>query len=104
MQQMQSGGRRGAPMLPPGMSREQVMKMQNALPAEIKAQLRQPGGREALMRQLQSGNVPPSLAAMGGMPGMPSLGGGMPDMAQMQQMMQNMGGLGGMMQRMMGGA
>lgn len=113
MQQMKNGmsGRGGAPMLPPGISREQAMKMQNALPADIKAQLRQPGGREQLMRQLQSGQVPPSLAAMGGMPGMPSMpsfpgmggGGGMPDMAQMQSMMQSMGGLGGMMQKMMGG-
>lgn len=103
LQQMQGGrGGRGAPpMLPPGMSREQVMKMQNALPADIKAQLRQPGGREQLMRQLQSGNVPPSLAAMGGMPG---LGGGLPDMAQMQQMMQGLGGLGGWMSAMRGGS
>ena len=118
LQQMKSGGgsgagagRGGMPMLPPGMTREQAMKMQNALPADIKAQLRQPGGREQLMRQLQSGNVPPSLAAMGGLPGMPSFpgmglggaAGGMPDLAQMQSMMQNMGGLGGMMQKMMGG-
>ncbi|WFD28695.1 signal-recognition-particle GTPase [Malassezia nana] len=79
--QMQGRGARGAPpMLPPGMSREQVMQMQNALPADIKAQLRQPGGREQLLRQLQSGNVPPSLAAMGGMPDMAS-------------MMQGLGGL-----------
>ena len=108
LQQMQGGRGRGAPpMLPPGMSREQVMKMQNALPADIKAQLRQPGGREQLMRQLQSGNVPPSLAAMGGMPGLgglPGLGGGLPDMSQMQQMMQGMGGLGGLMSAMRGGS
>lgn len=103
-----AGARRvGTPQLPPGVSREQAMKMQNSLPPEIKAQLRQPGGRERLMQQLQSGNVPPSLAGMGGgMPGMPDMsalgGGGMPDMAQMQQMMQNMGGLGGMMSRFMG--
>jgi len=49
--QMQGGaggkGKMPTPgMLPPGMSREQVMQMQNALPPEIKAQLRQPGGRE----------------------------------------------------------
>ena len=108
LKQMQ-GGRRtgGAPMLPPGMSREQVMKMQSQLPPDIKAMLRQPGGREQLMKQMQSGQIPPSLAAMGGMPGLPGMGGGaMPDMAQMQQMMQNMGGLGGlgnMMRGMMGG-
>jgi signal recognition particle subunit SRP54 len=44
-----AGRGRGMPpagQLPPGMSREQVMQMQNALPPEIKAQLRQPGGRE----------------------------------------------------------
>lgn len=103
----QAQGRRagggGAPPLPPGFSREQAMRMQNALPPEIKAQLRQPGGRERLMQQIQSGNIPPGLAGMGGMGGLGGLGGGMPDMAQMQQMMQNMGGLGGMMQRMMGG-
>ena len=69
--------------------------------ADIKAQLRQPGGREQLMRQLQSGQVPPSLAAMGGLGGMPGMG-GMPDLSQMQNMMQ--GGLGGLMQKMMGGA
>lgn len=114
LQQMQGGGRRGgAPMLPPGMSREQIMKMQNSLPPDIKAMLRQPGGREQLMKQMQSGQIPPSLANMGGLPGMggfpgmgglPGMGGGgMPDMAQMQQMMQNMGGLGGMMRGMMGG-
>lgn len=41
------GAGRGAPgQLPPGMSREQVAQMQNMLPPEIKAQLRQPGGRE----------------------------------------------------------
>ncbi|WFD32488.1 signal-recognition-particle GTPase [Malassezia sp. CBS 17886] len=107
LQKMQGGaGRRGAggaPMLPPGMSREQAMKMQNALPADIKSQLRQPGGREQLLNQIQSGNVPPSLAAaQGAAPGL----GGMPDMSQMQQMMQGMGGmgaLGNMMQQMMGG-
>ena len=103
--QMQ-GRRGGAPSLPPG-AREQAMRMQNALPPEIKAQLRQPGGRERLMQQIQSGNIPPGLAGMAGMGGLGGLGGmgggGMPDMAQMQQMMQNMGGLGGMMQRMMGG-
>lgn len=108
LKQMQSGRRTGgAPMLPPGMSREQVMKMQSALPPDIKAMLRQPGGREQLMKQMQSGQIPPSLAGMGGMPGLPGMGGGgMPDMAQMQQMMQNMGGLGGlgnMMRGMMGG-
>ncbi|PKI85497.1 Srp54p [Malassezia vespertilionis] len=101
LKQMQ-GGRGGTPMLPPGVSRDQAMKMQNALPPEIKAQLRQPGGREKLMQQLQSGNIPPSMAGMGGLPGMGDMQ-GMPDMSQMQEMMQNMGGLGGMMQRMMGG-
>lgn len=35
-----------AGQLPPGMSRDQVAQMQNMLPPEIKAQLRQPGGRE----------------------------------------------------------
>ena len=88
-------------MMPPGMTREQMHKMQQSLPADIKAQLRQPGGREQLMRQLQSGQVPPSLAAMGGLGGMPGMG-GMPDLSQMQNMMQ--GGLGGLMQKMMGGA
>lgn len=97
MQQMKGG----APMMPPGMTREQMHKMQQSLPADIKAQLRQPGGREQLMRQLQSGQVPPSLAAMGGLGGMPGMG-GMPDLSQMQNMMQ--GGLGGLMQKMMGGA
>ncbi|WFD00339.1 signal-recognition-particle GTPase [Malassezia yamatoensis] len=110
LQQMQGGaGRRGGgmPMLPPGMSREQAMKMQNALPPDVKAMLRQPGGREQLMKQMQSGQVPPSLAGMNGLPGMGGASGGMPDMAQMQQMMQNMGGLGGlgnMMRGMMGGS
>ncbi|PWN52950.1 SRP54-domain-containing protein [Violaceomyces palustris] len=91
-----SGG--GMPRLPPGMSMDQVAQMQNALPPEIKAQLRQPGGRERLLQQIQSGNIPPGLAGMpgmmgggagGGFPGLGGLGGGgMPDMAQMQQMMQ----------------
>lgn len=86
-------------------SREQISAMQASLPPEIKAQLRQPGGREKLLQQLQSGNVPPGLAnmpgmggmgGMGGLPGMGGMGGGMPNMAQMQQMMQGMGGMGGM--------
>ncbi|SNX84423.1 probable SRP54 - signal recognition particle subunit [Melanopsichium pennsylvanicum] len=116
MQGAGAGGKGKMPspgMLPPGMSREQVMQMQNALPPEIKAQLRQPGGRERLMQQIQSGNIPPELAGAmggGGMPGLGGLGGlasmmggggpgggGMPNMAQMQQMMQSMGGMGGMM-------
>lgn len=103
-------------MLPPGMSREQVMQMQNALPPEIKAQLRQPGGREKLLQQIQSGNMPPELAASmggaggglgGGLGGLASLmgggaGGGAPNMANMAQMMQSMGGMGGMMNMMKG--
>lgn len=130
MQEASKGGvpRPGSMPLPPGMSREQVMQMQNSLPPEIKAQLRQPGGREKLLKQLQSGDCPPELAGamggmgmpgMGGMPGLGGLGalgnmfgggggsgGGMPDMGQMQQMMQQMGGMGGManmMRNMMGG-
>ncbi len=58
MQGAGAGGKGKMPtpgMLPPGMSREQVMQMQNALPPEIKAQLRQPGGREKLLQQIQSG-------------------------------------------------
>ncbi|KAK0549514.1 Signal recognition particle [Tilletia horrida] len=88
-------GRGGMPALPPGMSREQVMQMQNSLPPEIKAQLRQPGGREKLLQQIQSGNMPPGLANMGGLGGFPGLGGG------------GGGGLGGLMgglQNLMGGA
>lgn len=49
MQGGAGGGKGGMPapgQLPPGMSREQVAQMQNMLPPEIKAQLRQPGGRE----------------------------------------------------------
>lgn len=54
LKKMQGGGAgagrgRGMPapgQLPPGMSRDQVAQMQNMLPPEIKAQLRQPGGRE----------------------------------------------------------
>jgi len=51
LKKMQGGGAggRGGPaagQLPPGMSRDQVAQMQNMLPPEIKAQLRQPGGRE----------------------------------------------------------
>lgn len=72
-------GRGGIPHLPSGVSREQIMQMQNMLPPEIKAQLRQPGGREKLMQQMHSGQLPLSL--IGGMPGMGSLGvGGMPDL------------------------
>ena len=136
LKQMQgaAGGRRpggvggGMPALPPGVSREQIMQMQNSLPPDIKAQLRQPGGREKLLQQIQSGNMPPGLTGMpgmggmgggGGFPGLGALGnmfgggggggpggGGMPDMAQMQQMMSQMGGMGGlqnMMKGMMGG-
>ncbi|KAE8227001.1 hypothetical protein CF319_g466 [Tilletia indica] len=102
------GGMPGPGMLPPGMSREQVMQMQNSLPPEIKAQLRQPGGREKLMQQIQSGNIPPELAnmpgmgmggmgGMGGFPGLGALGGGGGG---------GMGGLGGLMgglQNLMGG-
>ncbi|EST05491.1 Signal recognition particle, SRP54 subunit, GTPase domain protein [Kalmanozyma brasiliensis GHG001] len=106
-------GKMPAPgQLPPGMSREQVMQMQNALPPEIKAQLRQPGGREKLLQQIQSGNMPEGLAGMGGMGGMGGLGGlanmmgggggGMPNMAAMQNMMSQMGGMGGMMNMMKG--
>ncbi|CBQ73086.1 probable SRP54-signal recognition particle subunit [Sporisorium reilianum SRZ2] len=118
MQGMGAGGKGKMPtpgMLPPGMSREQVMQMQNALPPEIKAQLRQPGGREKLLQQIQSGSIPEGLAGLGG-GGMGGLGGlanmmgggagGMPNMAQMQNMMQQMGGMGGMMnmmKNMMGG-
>ncbi|CAO1636167.1 unnamed protein product [Sympodiomycopsis kandeliae] len=103
----------GMPQLPPGVSREQAMQMQNMLPPEVKAQLRQPGGREKLMQQLQSGQIPPGMANMmggaGGMGGLGSLlggggpgggaGGGMPDLSSM---MQGMGGMGGLM-KMMGG-
>ncbi|SJX62923.1 probable SRP54-signal recognition particle subunit [Sporisorium reilianum f. sp. reilianum] len=119
MQGMGAGGKGKMPtpgMLPPGMSREQVMQMQNAFPPEIKAQLRQPGGREKLLQQIQSGNIPKGLAGLGGGGGMGGLGGlanmmgggagGMPNMAQMQNMMQQMGGMGGMMnmmKNMMGG-
>jgi signal recognition particle subunit SRP54 len=50
LKKMQGGGAGGAKgaagQLPPGVSREQVAQMQNMLPPEIKAQLRQPGGRE----------------------------------------------------------
>lgn len=49
MQGGSAGKGRGMPapgQLPPGMSRDQVAQMQNMLPPEIKAQLRQPGGRE----------------------------------------------------------
>lgn len=120
MQGMGAGGKGKMPapgMLPPGMSREQVMQMQNALPPEIKAQLRQPGGREKLLQQIQSGNIPEGLAGMpgmgGGMPGLGGLGGlanmfgggggpggnGMPDL---QSMMSQMGGMGGMMNMMKG--
>lgn len=115
--QMQGGaggkGKMPTPgMLPPGMSREQVMQMQNALPPEIKAQLRQPGGREKLLQQIQSGNMPEGLAALGG-GGLGGLGalanmmggtgtGGMPDMSQLASMMHGMGGagMGGMMNMM----
>ncbi|KAL9936479.1 hypothetical protein V8E36_004547 [Tilletia maclaganii] len=105
MNAMKGGaGRGGMPppgMLPPGMNREQVMQMQNSLPPEIKAQLRQPGGREKLLQQIQSGNIPPGLAnmpgigGMGGFPGLGGAGGG-----------GGMGGLGGLMgglQNLMGG-
>ncbi|SOV03554.1 probable SRP54 - signal recognition particle subunit [Ustilago sp. UG-2017a] len=126
LRQMGMGGAGGkgkmpAPgMLPPGMSREQVMQMQNALPPDIKAQLRQPGGREKLLQQIQSGNIPEGLAGMGGMGGMGGLGGlaglanifgggaggpsggGMPSMQQMMQGMGGMGGMGGMMDMMKG--
>lgn len=106
-----AGGRPGAgrggggmPQLPPGMSMDQVQKMQAMLPPDIKAKLRQPGGREELMKQMQSGQMPPGL--MGGMPGMPGMGGGgggMPDIGAMMQGMGGMGGMAQMMQKMMGG-
>lgn len=103
LKQMQGGGVGGGKptpgMLPPGMTREQVMQMQNALPPEIKAQLRQPGGREKLLRDIQSGNLPPGMA---GLPGM-GMGGGMPDLSQMMQSMGGMGGMMNMMKGMMGG-
>lgn len=99
------GGGMPAPgQLPPGMSREQVAKMQNALPPEIKAQLRQPGGREKLLQQLQSGNIPPEMAGMMG--GMGGPGGGLGGLGGLANMMGGMGGMGGlqsMMQNMMGG-
>ncbi|PWN28226.1 SRP54-domain-containing protein [Jaminaea rosea] len=114
-QQQQAGGRAGGmggggggmPQLPPGMSREQVMQMQNMLPPEIKAQLRQPGGREKLMQQIQSGQMPPSMmnamGGMGGMPGMGGGGGGMPDLGSLMSSMGGMGGMANMMKSMMGG-
>jgi signal recognition particle subunit SRP54 len=113
MKKMQGGagagrGRGGMPapgQLPPGMSRDQVAQMQNMLPPEIKAQLRQPGGREKLLQQLQSGNMPPEMASMmGGMGGggMPNLG-GLGGLANMMGGAGGMGGLQNMMASMMGG-
>ncbi|UZJ55168.1 hypothetical protein CBS101457_004488 [Exobasidium rhododendri] len=109
MKKMQGGGAGGRPaagQLPPGMSREQVAQMQNMLPPEIKAQLRQPGGRERLMQQLQSGDIPPEMASMMGGMG----GGGMGGLGGLASMMGGMGGGGGgmgglqsMMANMMGG-
>lgn len=93
----------GMPQLPPGMSREQVMQMQNMLPPEVKAQLRQPGGRERLMQQLQSGQMPPGMAGMmpPGMGG--GGGGGMPDLGSLMSSMGGMGGMASMMKNMIGG-
>ncbi|KAK0522345.1 Signal recognition particle [Tilletia horrida] len=96
------GGMPPAGMLPPGMSREQVMQMQNSLPPEIKAQLRQPGGREKLLQQIQSGDIPPGLANMPGMGGMGGLGG----LGSLMGGAGGAGGLGGLMgglQNLMGG-
>lgn len=112
LKKMQGGGgagRGGMPapgQLPPGMTREQVMQMQNSLPPELKAQLRQPGGRERLLQQMQSGNIPPELAGMmGGGGGMPGLGGlgGLGGLANMMGGAGGMGGLQNMMASMMGG-
>lgn len=100
------GGMPGPGQLPPGMSRDQVAQMQNMLPPEIKAQLRQPGGREKLLQQLQSGNMPPEMASMmggmGGAGGMPNLG-GLGGLANMMGGASGMGGLQNMMASMMGG-
>ncbi|CAD6914405.1 unnamed protein product [Tilletia controversa] len=96
------GGMPGPGMLPPGMSREQVMQMQNSLPPEIKAQLRQPGGREKLLQQIQSGNIPPELAGMPGMGGMGGMG-GFPGMGGGGGGMGGLGGLMGGLQNLMGG-
>ncbi|CEH13007.1 signal recognition particle protein [Ceraceosorus bombacis] len=96
LKQMQGGGRgRGGapPQLPPGMSRDKIMEMQNMLPPDVKAQLRQPGGRERLLQQLSSGQIPPGMENL---PGMGGAGGGLGALG-------GMGGLGGMMQQMMGG-
>lgn len=61
--------------------------------------LQQMGGRDAVMKMMQSGAMP---GMGGGMPGgMPGMGGGMPDMATMARMMQ--GGGGGGMPGMGGG-
>lgn len=62
---------------------------QDNLPPEIKARLRQPGGREKLMKEMAEGKIPPGMEGMTG--GIPGLGGG------------GLGGLGGLMQGLMGG-
>ncbi|KAJ1599999.1 hypothetical protein NDA14_006745 [Ustilago hordei] len=80
-----------------------------------KGKMPAPGGREKLLQQIQSGNIPEGLAGMGGMGGMGGLGGlgglanmfgggaggpGGGGMPSMQQIMQGMGGMGGMMNMM----
>lgn len=106
-------GAGGMPQLPPGMDRNQLAAMQNMLPPEIKAQLRQPGGREKLMAQIQRGEINPAAlmggaGGAGGLGGFPGMGGGaggtggMPDLGAMMQQMGGMGGMGNMM-KMFGG-
>lgn len=78
------------PQLPPGISQEQIKAMQSMVTPEMRAQMRQAGGPQAMMQKLMSGG-----------------GGGMPDLSSMASMLGGAGGGGGgladMMKGFMGG-
>ena len=92
--QQAAGGRRpgagGMPQLPPGISREQIAAMQSMVTPEMRQQMRQAGGPQAMMKQLMGGGGGPGGFDMSSMMNMMRGGGG--------------GGLADMMKGMMGGS